>query len=206
MITDITGKQFGYLTAIKQAGKTKSGSIKWLCKCVCGNEAIVGGWNLRSGHTKSCGCLQKAIVRKNATKHSCSYTSIYDVWVSFRQRCCNPQNPAYQRYGARGVKVCDEWNSFEAFFEWSLKNGYRKGLSLDRIDNNGNYAPNNCRWADFETQANNTSRNIKTKVSGELLTLAQISKKYSLPYKRIASRFYRGDRGNRLIRGDAANA
>lgn len=205
MISDITGKKFGYLTVIKQAGRTKNGVVKWLCKCDCGNQTVVGGWNLRSGRTKSCGCLQKKTVTALATKHSQSKTSLYSAWASMRQRCRNEKNPNYKNYGARGVSVCSEWSEFEPFMKWAISSGYKKGLTIDRIDNNDGYSPKNCRWVSHRIQANNTRRNIITKVRGEDLTLAQIARKYSLPYRKLSYRFSCGDRGENLIRGGNIN-
>lgn len=163
---DLTGKRFGLLTVVEKAGKTKHGAIKWLCKCDCGKETTVIGDELRKGNTTSCGCYAKEVARKTAQTHIAGKnkthgktgTLIYKEWSEMKRRCFNENDISYHNYGGRGITVCERWaNSFEAFYEdvSKLPHFREKGYSLDRIDNNGNYEPNNVRWATAKQQANN---------------------------------------------------
>lgn len=160
---DLTGQRFGRLVAHDRAGELGSHSM-WRCKCDCGNEVVVSVSNLRNGHTRSCGCLVADANREVKLTHGDAAggkSRLYRVWKSMRQRCYLTTSPAYKWYGGLGVKVCAEWNnSYEAFRSWALDNGYdpaapRGKCTIDRIDCCGDYAPNNCRWTDMKTQANN---------------------------------------------------
>ena len=148
---DRTGQKFGMLTAVEYLGNRK-----WLCKCDCGNECLREGKSLNE-HS-DCGC-RKPLRDKEAglkrTIHGDSRTSLYKRWTAMIQRCENPNNSAYANYGSRGISVCKEWHDYEIFKEWSLSNGYENGLSIDRIDNDGNYEPANCRWATSSVQLSN---------------------------------------------------
>jgi hypothetical protein len=196
----IPGNKFNFLTLIEPAEIGAKCIVKWLCRCDCGKVKIISARNIKSGHAKSCGCLQKSTVKKLATKHSYSRTKLYNAWISMNQRCNNPRNPNYKNYGGRGIFICEEWLDFEIFKNWSLENGYSEILSIDRINNNSGYNPKNCRWTDRKTQNNNTRRTILTEVNGEILTISQIAKKYSLKHKTISERYRHGHRQNNLIR------
>lgn len=163
-LIDLTGRQFGRLTVIKRV----EGNIRhpqWLCKCECGNESIVFGTNLRRGTTASCGCLgrEKAAeqMRINMSTHGKSSSRLYYVWIAMKNRCYRETDKAYENYGGRGIKICDEWlHDFKSFYDWAMANGYdenapRGQCTLDRIDVNGNYCPKNCRWVDMKIQRNN---------------------------------------------------
>ena len=133
------GQRFGRLIVIERAASDKHRNSKWRCKCDCGNETIVLGFNLKNQNTESCGCLHK--------KHGLYNHPLYAVYHSMKGRCENQNNSDYDRYGGRGIKVCDEWrNDLKKFYDWCIKNEWNKGLEIDRIDNDGNYCPENCRF------------------------------------------------------------
>ncbi|WP_049041837.1 hypothetical protein [Clostridium sporogenes] len=164
---DLTGKKFERLTVLERAGISKNGHITWKCKCDCGNETIVDGSSLRGGNTKSCGCLAiekstERVVCLTAT-HKMSNTRIFRIWYGVKIRCEKPYSKNYDNYGGRGIKICDEWSDTEKgfmnFYNWSMANGYNKRLSIDRIDVNGNYEPNNCRWITNKEQQRNKRNN-----------------------------------------------
>lgn len=156
--TDITGKRFGRLVVIERAANTKKGSAKWLCLCDCGKETIVRTSSLNNGGTKSCGCLQREHMTAlgYARKKYDSNSRLYHIWQSMKQRCLNSNHRRYNDYGGRGITVCEEWkNSFQVFYDWAMANGYKENLSIDRIDNDKGYSPDNCQWATMKEQRNN---------------------------------------------------
>lgn len=187
-LIDITRKKYGRLTVLCRYGNEKP--VKWLCKCECGNECIVYGDNLKRGHTKSCGCIEKE--RPSHTKHGKSGSRIHVIWVSMKGRCYNPNNAEYETYGGRGIAVCDEWlNSFEAFYEWTVASGYADDLSIDRKDVNGNYEPSNCRWATQKEQQNNRRNNRYITYNGETHTMAEWARILNINYGTLCSRINR---------------
>jgi hypothetical protein len=169
---NLTGKRFGKLTVIEYAGNKKHNSY-WKCKCDCGNETDVMLNNLTRGMTKSCGCLRKQTTKERRFIHGMSDTSIHNTWMQMIERCENPNNHAYKNYGGRGIYVCIEWHEFENFYNWAISNGYKEGLTIDRIDVDGNYKPNNCRWVDYQTQQRNRRNNRLITYKGKTHCLAE---------------------------------
>lgn len=170
---DLTNMNFGYLHVLNITNeRDSSGSIIWECECKCGNICYVSTSKLNSKHTTSCGCknyepfseIRKQKISAHNKIHGQSYTKLYNVWNSMKQRCYNRNHDAYHNYGGRGIKVCKSWyTDFTKFYEWSMANGYKEGLTIDRIDNDRGYAPWNCRWTTMKIQSNNrrTNKNYK---------------------------------------------
>lgn len=186
---DLTGKVFGRLTVIKEAGRNKT-SLLWLCRCECGIEKIIQGNHLKEGKILSCGCYMKEkassrITERNVT-HGLSKTRFYKIWSEMLRRCSNPNAANYSMYGGRGIKVCDEWKSFEGFYK-DMYSGYKKGLSIDRIDVNGNYCKENCRWLDAKGQARNRRNTIF--VNG--ISLIELCEEKKLDYSVVWQRIHR---------------
>ena len=163
-VKDLTGLRFGRLVVTSREGSSPDGCASWHCKCDCGRDCVVEGAKLRKGNTKSCGCLHSDMARSRRIKHGMSGTRLYKVWKSMLQRCLNPSNKNYSRYGGRGISVCSEWRSdFLSFYDWAIANGYDdtapfQECTIDRIDNDKGYSPDNCRWCDQKTQNKNKSR------------------------------------------------
>lgn len=148
----MTGRQCGDWTVLEQAGNQRGGGALWLCRCVCGTERPVIGADLRFGKSANCGCKLAERTSRLNRSHGESSTRLHNIWTTMKARCANPNNSLY---GARGISVCPEWMAYETFREWALANGYRDDLSIDRIDNEQGYSPQNCRWADRTTQSRN---------------------------------------------------
>jgi len=153
-VKDITGQKFGKLTVIKRHGNDNFGQATWGCLCECGKKKVVTGYDLRGGRSKSCGCLQRS------GTHGKSKTRLYRTWVSMKTRCLDENHNSYASYGGRGIKVCEYWLNPKNFMDWALKNGYDMALQLDRIDNNGNYCPENCRYVTSKKNNQNRSNNV----------------------------------------------
>lgn len=159
-VKDISGQVFGRLTAVKMVDCQPNIGAIWECKCDCGNVTSVPMRYLRNGNTKSCGCLKQEKLRTNGMRHGGANSRLYTVWAGMRQRCTNPAHRSYKDYGGRGIKVFDGWNDFAAFEQWALSSGYNADAqfgecTLDRIDVNGDYCPENCRWVTLKAQAQN---------------------------------------------------
>ena len=183
---DITGKKFGRLTVISEAGKDKNGKIMWLCQCKCGTQKKARGGDLQKGAIRSCGCLKKEIAYKRAYKHGMTDTPILRIWKGTMQRCNNPNDPSYRNYGARGIKVCERWDKFENFYA-DMGNG-PKGLTIERIDNDGNYEPSNCKWATRKEQARNKRNNRIIKYGGRSKCVSAWAEEIGMNYRTLLKR------------------
>lgn len=190
-LNNLTGMTFGRLQVIKRAGSNKNKQALWLCECQCEKKTklIVIGSDLLRGHTQSCGCLQREIVCNIKTKHGQSFTALHNIWTNMKQRVCNKKCEAYQNYGGRGIKICDEWiNSFESFYTWATNNGYKEGLTIERKNVNGDYCPENCTWASKLTQTRNRRNTQQVYYKNELKPLSQWCDELNLPYNTIRAR------------------
>lgn len=187
---DLTGKKFNRLTVIERMDNSPKGIVVWKCQCECGNYTFVRGSNLKSGAVKSCGCLGKD--RKKYT-HCESKTKLYRQWKSMMYRCYKPNHRAYHLYGGRGIRVCEEWKTYEGFKEWVLQTKPKDGdnLTVDRINVDGDYSPQNCRWVDMKTQANNRRSCRYYEYNGEVKDLMEWCDELSLDYKRVHNRIYK---------------
>ena len=187
-IIDITGQRFNHLTAIEKVGKNKSGNFLWLCKCDCGNYCKTTYTYLRRGECKSCGCLRYSKIKEMRTKHGMTRTRIYRIWQNMKNRCRHPNNPRYKDYGARGIEYCEEWEEFEPFYKWSIETGYNDKLTIERIDNNKGYCPENCRWATKEEQQYNKRTTHYLTYKGETKSMAEWSKILNINLQTLAAR------------------
>lgn len=192
--SNLVGRRYGRLVVV--AFHHSDGEKRfWLCKCDCGGEKVVSTGVLNYGAVASCGCLKLETQRKNRTKvikHGFSHKErLYEIWKNMRRRCYDPTNKRAEHYYRKGVTVCDEWNDYAVFREWALNNGYSDNLTLDRIDNNGNYSPSNCRWATPKQQANNTSRNRMITYAGKTMTMSEWADCVGLTYAALNHRMQR---------------
>ena len=167
------GEKYGELTVVDFEYDTNEQVFSWVCRCSCGGIRVVKPYRLRNGSVTMCkDCAKKAMSENNKT-HGLSYTRLYSIWGGIKERCNNSNSAAYKYYGERGISICEEWrNDFTSFYEWSMNNGYEEGLTIDRIDNDGNYEPSNCRWTTMSVQANN-KRKVKPRI---YLTIDGINK------------------------------
>lgn len=188
----LEGKRFGRLVVLKRADNTKKGQTYWLCKCDCGNTKIVRGTHLQAGKIKSCGCLSIEKIKQRATTHNLSKTRLYHIYLGIKARCYNPKSESYRIYGGRGIIMCEEWkNDFLSFYNWAISNGHREDLTIDRIDVNGNYEPNNCRWATPKEQSNNTRRCIYVTYNNETHTITEWSRILNIYNETLRRRYIR---------------
>ena len=196
---DLTGRKFGKLTVIERAENSRNGKSRWLCKCECGNEKTTSGETLRSGKTSSCGCRYFESNKGRNKTHGQTKTRLHRIWCGMKRRCNSPTAHGFEWYGGRGITVCEEWkNSFEAFRDWALSNGYADNLTLDRIDTNGNYYPDNCRWATYKAQENNRANNRKVIYKGKEYTLSKLAEKLNISSATLAWRLNHGWNENEL--------
>lgn len=186
---DLTGKKFNKLTVLSFSHMDEKHRSYYLCLCECGNKKIIKGQSLLQGDIKSCGCSQYS----NKIKHNLSNTRIYKIWSHMISRCYNPKDSAYKNYGQRGIFVCEEWkNDVSNFYNWSISNGYKDNLTIDRINNDDNYYPLNCRFVDYKTQSNNRRSNHQITINNETHNLMEWSRIYNISHSVIIQRIKRG--------------
>lgn len=172
---DLAGQKFHRLTAIERVRRVRRAWL-WRCRCDCGDEVEVIATSLRSGHTKSCGCLGAEV----RTKHGMNNTPLHTRWRQMKHRCSNPNYDRYADYGGRGIYVCDEWHDFAPYAEWALANGFAPGLEIDRIDNDGPYSPENCRWVTPSENMSNRRCSVRHVFFGEEMTVSQAARKFGI--------------------------
>ena len=200
-VENLVGREFGCWRVVSRAGSTKNNVSTWNCVCAkelggCGTVRVVTRGRLIRGSSTNCGCVQRETNRKRQTKHGCSgknRTGLYIVWVDMLQRCYNSLSTGYHRYGGRGITVCEEWhNSFESFQRWALATNYQKGLQIDRINNDGGYCPDNCRWVTSQQNMNNRSCTRKFTLNGETKLLCEWCDHFNMPLSTVDDRIRRG--------------
>lgn len=197
-LKDITGQKFGRLTVIKRVGRNKQRQATWLCQCECGNQITVVGCYLRGKRVMSCGCLRKDNLLKSITKHNKSRDKIYKVFTGMKARCYNKNSIEYKNYGARGIKICEEWlNNFLNFYDWAIANGYDENAehgkcTIDRIDVNGDYCPNNCRFVSNLIQQRNKRNNRFIEYKGIKLCVSDWEKRLNFSQGTIKTRIKNG--------------
>lgn len=194
---DLTGRRFGRLIVLERTDshikKNGDKQTAFLCRCDCGNVRKVLAYNLKNGHTLSCGCLSFEHRTKARTKHGETGTRLYRIWHHMKERCNDNKNARFTDYGGRGIKVCNEWQcSYETFREWATSNGYTDMLTLDRKNNNDGYCPENCRWVTAKEQANNTRKNRLITYKNITHTLAEWSDIVKIKPSTIANRINSG--------------
>lgn len=185
---EVKNKKFGRLTVIEELPK-KNNKRFVKCMCDCGNEKQAFLDNVASGKTNSCGCIHRERVSQKNSSHGLSKTREFTIWMNMKARCTNSKNNSFHRYGGRGIKICDRWMLFENFIS---DMGLSNGLTLDRIDVDKDYSPENCRWATIKEQANNTRKNVYVNINGKRETLKQACERLNLNYKTVHMRISRG--------------
>lgn len=195
---DLTGRRFGRLVVLREAEqRSKSGEVMWVCRCDCGNICEKVGLYLRCGDTKSCGCICKNGDQRRThgdAGHS-NTARLYRTWQNMKSRCNNPSNPGYKNYGGRGIQVCDEWvNSYAKFKEWAMSNGYADNLTIERIDVDGGYYPDNCTWIPRSEQSKNvrSRTHVYVQLEGKRVNTTALAKRYGIPVDRLWSRLRNG--------------
>lgn len=196
---DLSGLIFGRLAVLGPVGRNSTGKLLWVCRCECGNQSTVCGEHLRSGHTRSCGCLQRQVAADHLSEqsrtHGLSHLPVHRTWLGMKARCTDLNNDSYVDYGGRGITVCAEWmTSFEAFYDHvtALPHFGEDGRSLDRIDNDRDYEPGNVQWATAEMQRRNQRRSVRISIDGETLTVADWAQRMGIRARTIRYRLAHG--------------
>jgi len=187
-LINLIGRRFGRLTVVSRAENAPCGKARWNCLCDCGKENKEYDGNLKRGGVKSCGCLKKEIGIR-CYKHGKTSTRLYNIWRGMRKRTYCQNQKDYEGYGGRGIAVCDEWkNNYEAFEKWALQSGYTNNLTIERINNDGDYTPENCRWATVEEQGNNKRNNHYITYNGEIKTVTEWSRIFGIKKATVYNR------------------
>lgn len=181
-IRNLNGLRFGRLTVVGFSGLNKHRKATWNCLCDCGKSVIVVGASLTNGSTKSCGCYEIETKQERNATHGLRKHDLYKTWLNIKSRCYNSNNSHYKYYGKKGIGMCDDWrNNFKVFYDWAINNGWKRGLSIERIDNNKQYEPENCKWIDISKQSQNrTTNHYVADKNGNVYTIAEISRKTNI--------------------------
>lgn len=196
-LIDLTGQRFGRLTVVARS-YVRKGQLFWTCRCDCGKLCDVQGSSLRGGRTKSCGCLHDELALHRLQEADYfrlkdkANKKLHGVWTNMRQRCMNPNNPQFHLYGGRGICICKEWDDYAQFEIWAIESGYAPGLSIDRIDNDGDYCPENCRWATPKIQSNNQRKTTLLTYEGITQPLSFWADEIGVSRETLKSRVKRG--------------
>ncbi len=194
---DLTGQQFGRLTVMRVDSANEHRDTYWICRCDCGKIKSVSTTALKGGYTKSCGCLRKESLQNSRHKN----LHLYQVWQDMKQRCTNPNNKYYDRYGGRGIKVCQEWSDeYEPFYLWAISHGYKQGLQIDRKDNDGNYSPSNCQWVTPKQNTNNRGVSRKITFNGETHTIKEWAEITGISETKIRYRYEAGKTPEEILK------
>lgn len=197
---DLTSQHFGRLTVLEFVPNEKRKSY-WLCQCDCGKRVVVGLAELKTGDTVSCGCKKIEQAGLNGVKHRLTGHRIYTIWRDMKSRCYNVNDRCYKSYGGRGIMICEEWkNSVKSFYEWSINNGYNDELTIDRIDTDGDYEPNNCRWISNLEQQRNKRNTVFVEYNGTPLNISKAAELVGIKKETLRRRYHKGDRGEKLFR------
>lgn len=206
-LIDLRGKKFTRLTVIAEEKlNKKEGNRKWICKCECGNYITAKTSYLTSGDTKSCGCLKSERSKENASHinrtHGMTRTRLYKIWQGMKNRCYKENTNGYENYGKRGIEVCVEWrHNFVNFYNWAISNGYKDNLTIDRLDNNKNYEPENCKWSTLKEQSNNRRTNCFIEYNGEKHSMKEWSEILNISYATMRTRRTRGWKNEEILFG-----
>lgn len=200
-VHDLTDRRFERLTVIKFV-EVRNRRAYWLCECECGNTKIIRGDALLSGRARSCGCIKKEMEMKNLhieNMHGCKKHPVYTTWINMMNRCYKADNINYKNYGGRGITVCDEWHDVKCFCRWADETGYVKSLTIERIDVNGNYCPENCTWIPKSAQELNKRNTARIMYNGELQPLVLVARQLGLNVGTVKNRWKKGIRNNDVL-------
>ena len=191
-IENLKGRLFGRLTVIDFAGYGSSRKTQWLCQCSCGKRSVVKSANLKNGNTRSCGCLEQESKMHANKKHGLRHHPLYHTWLNVKDRCNNPNNRHYNNYGGRGINICPQWQEcFKSFYDWAMSSGWKRGLTIERINVNGDYAPANCCWIPLSQQAKNKRNTILIELQGEKFHVEEVAKILGIAKSTVYSRLQR---------------
>lgn len=196
------GESYNYLKVVEEWRNERS-QIICKCKCICGHESIVPLYKLKSNRIKSCGCMRNELISKSKRKHGEWQTLLYSKWSGMKRRCNNKNDSHYESYGGRGIKVCKEWDDYEVFAEWAKMNNYSKNMTIDRIDLDKDYTPDNCRWIPMEEQPKNKRNTVYLIYEGKQKRMVEIAKEIGIRTKTLSSRYYRFKKRNPDVSDDS---